>query len=107
MKRFIFVCINQNIDTGEIDDLIVTNNQDCENVLATVANTVIIFTNRHPKSFILIHGSNPTRTRLYQMAINKYFEELTHFFEIKGFSSEKWLPFEKNVNYIAFLITRK
>jgi hypothetical protein len=35
--------------SDEIDDLIVTNNQDREKVLATVAATVIIFTKRRPR----------------------------------------------------------
>jgi hypothetical protein len=93
--------------TGEIDDLIITNNQDREKVLATVANTIIIFTKRYPKAYIYIEGSNTARTRLYQMAISKYFLELSESFDIQGIRNFELLSFEMKVNYSAFLIRRK
>ena len=95
------------LNSGEIDDLVVTNNQDREKVLATVANTVIAFTKRRPKAHIFIRGSTQPRTRLYQMAISKYFDELSKNFEIQGKFKRTWLPFEKNINFDAFLIIRK
>jgi hypothetical protein len=93
--------------SGEIDDVVVTNNQDREKVLATVANTVIVFTTHHPKVRILMIGSTRPRTRLYQIAINKYFDELSELFEVKGYLNATWLPFEKGINFNAFLINRK
>lgn len=98
---------DKNIHSDEIDDVVVSNNQDRDKVLATVASTVVVFTKRRPKAKIFISGSNEIRTRLYQMAINKYFEELSKSFNIQGFFNEKWLPFEKNIKYEAFLISRK
>jgi hypothetical protein len=95
------------LNSGEIDDLVVTNNQDREKVLATVANTVIIFTKRRPKAHIYIRGSTRPRTRLYQMAISKYLDELSENFDIKGQFKEIWLPFNKTTNFDAFLIIRK
>lgn len=94
-------------NSNKIDDLVVTDNQDREKVLATVANSVLIFTKRRPKSNILVIGSTPPRTRLYQMAISKYFDELSKIFEIKGYLFGYWLPFDENLNFVAFLITRK
>ena len=96
-----------NIDSIEIDDVVVTDNQDREKVLATVASTVFIFTKRYPKAKIIMRGRNTARTRLYRMAINKYFDELSEHFDIKGNFNKQWLPFEKNVDYVAFLISRK
>lgn len=98
---------DKNIDSGDIDDQVITDNQDRDTVLATVANTVVLFSKYHPKAQIFITGSNPARTRLYQMAISKYFDELSKTFVIKGFINNNLLPFEKNVSYIAFLISRK
>ena len=94
-------------NTGGIDDLVVTDNQDREKVLATVAQTVIVFTNCYPKANVFFRGSTNARTRLYQMAITKYFEELSENFDILGLTDYGWLPFEKNTTYIAFLINRK
>ncbi len=98
---------DKDINSGQIDDFVVTNNQDREKVLATVANTVITFTQRHPKAYVYIEGSNAVRTRLYQMAISKYFSELSETFDIKGVYERKLLPFKTNINYSAFLIIRK
>ncbi len=95
------------IISKEIDDTVITDNQDREKVLATVVNTIFIFTKRYPTAKILILGSNAARTRLYRIAISKYFDELSEIFDIRGNLNKKWLPFEKNIGYNAFLITRK
>jgi hypothetical protein len=93
--------------SNRIDDRVVSNNKDRDKVLATVASTVIIFTNRYPNASIFFRGSNDVRTRLYQIAIGKYFDELSENFDIQGYLDKYWLPYEKNVNYSAFLISRK
>ncbi len=98
---------DKKMNSEEIDDLVVTNNQDLEKVLATVVNTVVIFTKRRPKAHIFIVGSTPARIRLYQMVISKYIDELSELFDIKGFTPSKLLSYQKNINYLAFLITRK
>jgi len=54
-----------NEQTRRIDDKIKSNNSDREKVLATVAATVIQFTDDHPEAIIYIEGSTPARTRLY------------------------------------------
>ena len=95
------------IDSDDIDDRVVTDNKDSEKVLATVANTVITFTKRHPNAHVFIAGSNTARIRLYRMAISKYFDELSEIFVIQGYFKGKWLPFEKNIDYRAFLINLK
>ncbi len=97
-----------NKESGDLDDHIISNNQDRDKVLATVAHTVVLFTKRRPKAQIFFEGSNKARTRLYQMAINKYFDELSKTFIFEGFIEDYgWLPYDKNTKYDAFLITRK
>jgi hypothetical protein len=95
------------LNSDNIDDSIITDNQDRDKVLATVANTLIAFTKRHPKAQIYIEGSNDVRTRLYQMAISKYFDELSDTFDIKGIIENRLVPFDKKINYSSFLICRK
>ena len=95
------------LNSNDFDDTIITDNQDREKVLATVVNTVIIFSNRHPEAQIYFEGSNDARIRLYNMVISKYFGELSEIFEIKGVSDRKLLPFDKNINFSSFLIRRK
>ena len=96
-----------NSESKEINDTIITDNKDSEKVLATVANTVYIFTKYYPKAKIYFEGSSDARIRLYQIAINKYFDDFSETFDIEGYTSKQWFSFEKNVNYEAFLITRE
>jgi hypothetical protein len=95
-------------ERGMLDDLAKSSNQDTEKVLATVASTVIDFTNRYPDKTIFLVGSTVSRTRRYQMGINKYWDEIKPLFEVYGLiGSEGFYPFESGVNYFAFLVIRK
>ena len=49
----------------------ISNNGDAEKILATVVAAVYAFYDQYPTVWILLTGSTASRTRLYQMAINK------------------------------------
>ena len=93
--------------TGEISDTIVSDNGDDEKVLLTVANIIFIFTSIYFGAAVLVKGSTASRTRRYQMGINKYWEQIEPIFEVFGLREDKWEPFRKGVNYDAFLGRRK
>ena len=93
--------------TGEIDDKVVSNNGDSEKVLATVVSAVFAFLDQHPDAWIFASGSTAARTRLYQMGIAKYYDEIKDDLEIYGQVADEWQPFEKNKDYLAFLARRK
>ena len=61
-------------ESGEIDDMAITDNGDSEKVLATVVAAVYAFCDLFPKAWIYATGSTAARTRLYRMGINKYFD---------------------------------
>jgi len=94
-------------ERGDVDDKIATNNADRQKVLATVADTVIDFTKQHPAAFVFAQGSTASRTRLYQMGIAAFWQEIGPVFEVAAYYKGEWLPFEKGKNYEAFLIKRK
>lgn len=96
-----------NADFGEIDDLSVSNNQDTQKVLVTVARTVVDFMQQHPKSIVLARGSTPARTRLYQMGISQFWTEIENTFEVKGFKDGGWQPYIRGKNFDAFFIVKK
>ena len=97
-----------NVETGEIDDKVVTDNNDSKKVLSTVASTVYTFTEEYSDAIVYARGSNAVRTRLYRMGISNNLEELTQEFDVYGFSSNiGWTVFEKNKDYSAFYIIRK
>jgi hypothetical protein len=98
---------NKHPETGQIDDLTISNNGDSERVLATVVATVYAFTDKYPDFWIHATGSTKARTRLYRMGITKYLEEAKTDFDIYGQILNEWEPFVKGTNYEAFVVKRK
>ncbi len=98
---------DKNIQTGKIDDLIISNNNDSDKVLATVVTTLYAFFDKHPNAMVYATGSTKARTRLYQMGIAKYFEEAKEDFEIYGERNNNWEIFEIGTNYNAFIVKPK
>ncbi len=93
--------------TGEIDDSVVSNNNDSDKVLATVVATVYAFTDKQPDAWVYATGSTKSRTRLYRMGITKYLKEIEEDFDLYGQKEGEWENFEKGVEYEAFLAQRK
>jgi hypothetical protein len=94
-------------ENGKIDDRSVSDNGDRDKVLATVVKIVTDYTAQFPDRWIHIKGSTESRTRLYRMAIGINLEELSIKFDIFGLVGKKWIPFAKDLNVRAFLITIK
>lgn len=94
--------------TGQIDDEVVTNNGDSEKVLATVASTLYTFTDKFPDAMVFATGSTKARTRLYRIGISNNLEEILEDYEVFGLVGERdWQPFQKQVDFEAFLVKRK
>ena len=87
----------------EFDDQVVSDNGDRTLVLATIAQAVLLFISAHPGAQIYAEGSTASRTRLYQMGINKYFSEVDGFLKIFGETEESWEPYQKGKIYKALL----
>ncbi len=96
-----------NTETGMIDDLSKSNNNDRDKILATVASTVLVFTEYFPDIMVYAQGSTPARTRLYQMGIASNWEVINPLLYVYGFTDGNWQLFEKDTNYEAFLVMRK
>jgi hypothetical protein len=99
---------DQNPISGGIDDNTVTNNQDRDIVLATVANTIVEFCYYYGNHYIYAKGSTASRTRLYQMSIAGLWKEISEDFEVYGLKDEDWSEFKPNgINYDTFLFKCK
>ncbi|SFD10609.1 hypothetical protein SAMN05518672_101502 [Chitinophaga sp. CF118] len=92
---------------GKVDDSIISNNQDREKILATVASTILMYTEKYGKLPIVAKGSSPAKTRLYQMGINANRTEVENLFSVFGLLNKNWVKFESGQNYEAFLVIRK
>jgi len=94
--------------SGYIDDLSITNNNDSQKVLATVARTLYVFTEQYPDAIVFATGSTVARTRLYRMGITNNLAAIEQDFDIFGLTTdEEWEPFRKNVMYHGFSVRRK
>lgn len=93
--------------TGQISDVVITNNGDSQVVLATVASTVYAFTDKNPDAWIYARGSNNARTRLYRIGITNNLLEITKTFKVYGLKDDPWHTFRKDIDYKAFLIKIK
>ncbi|MBL0309119.1 MAG: hypothetical protein IPP77_05420 [Bacteroidetes bacterium] len=93
--------------TGEIDDTVISNNNDSEKVLVTVIATLYAFTQKYPDVYVLATSSTKSRTRLYRMGIAKYLEEVKKDYEVYGLRNAEWEPFSRNTEYEGFIAKRK
>jgi len=93
--------------TREIDDMVVSNNNDTEKVLATIVAAVFAFTAKYPNALIYAVGSTNSRTRLYRMGITKYLSEVQHYFVVYGELTHGFVLFEQGKDYRGFLVKRK
>lgn len=79
--------------TGFVSDLTVTNNNDSQKVLATVAATLYAFTEAYPDATVIATGSTEARTRLYRMGIVNNLETIEQDFEVLGLTAANaWEP---------------
>ena len=90
-------------ETGAIDDSVITNNGDSQKVLATVASTLLHFTDKSPPSTVIAVGRTKSRTRLYRMGIYNNLEMIQEHFEVFGRKDNRWQPFDKILNMKLFL----
>jgi hypothetical protein len=67
----------------------------------------MVFSENHPKKWVFAQGSSPARTRLYQMGISKYLDEVSTQFEVFGLNGEEFELFRKGVNYQAYIAKRR
>jgi hypothetical protein len=93
-------------DDHDFDDLVVTDNGDMEMVLSTVIKITGKFLYMNPGVSVYLTGSTASRTRLYRLIISNNYEIIRREYNVWGYWHGGWCPFEKNVNYEAFLVSK-
>lgn len=96
-----------NPETAEVDYFSVSDDGDRNTVLATISDIIESFFDLYPSNTIYFKGTSKSRTRLYQIAINHYYDELSARFHILGELDDKMTRFKRNTNYKSFLILKK
>ncbi|MBO9616085.1 MAG: hypothetical protein J7619_25550 [Dyadobacter sp.] len=92
-------------DSG-FDDLAITDNGDMEIVLSTVVRIAVEFLSENPGVIIHLTGSTPARTRLYRIIISNRYDAIRNGYSVWGYLNGGFHPFQKNINYEAFLISK-
>ena len=95
-----------------LDGTEVSDNGDRDKILGTIALTVFSFTDKYPDKKVYLTGSNKIRTRLYQMAINHAYGELSERFIILGDTSDDpdtyhLQKFVSGINYTGFVVEKR
>jgi len=92
---------------GSLADDVTTNNRDLNQVLATVIQTMLAFSDQYPDKLIYFQGSDDRRTRLYRILIARELDEAQRLFNIYGkLNDEQYEPFIKGQQYVGFLFQR-
>ncbi len=113
IPSFVYDCYNLGFgdadEYGEIsNDMIITNNKDTEKVLVSVAQIAIMFTEQFPDAFILVEANTESKMRLYQMKINKYWDEIYMIFELYGsIDGLEFIPYEPGNKCLLIVGRRK
>jgi hypothetical protein len=94
-------------EKGDINDTVISNNQDSQKVLATVALAVFKFYEKHPAAFVFVTGSTKSRTRLYRMGISNNLTEIGKDFDVYGLIGETWEGFTMGHDYEGFMVKKK
>lgn len=90
-----------------------SKNGDMDTVLETAAQIALIYSNKFPERKIFLRGSDPLRSRKYQIGINAHLRPLSDAFEIEGvmINEENEItlvePIQQGKNYQGFIFTRK
>jgi hypothetical protein len=93
-------------ETGDLNDLIVSNNGDMYKILATVTQIVITFFSSYPDRQVYFTGSSQARTRLYRAILNREIESWSTMFAVKGVVKGEPIPFQSSIEFDGFLISR-
>lgn len=94
------------LDSGEVSDTAVSDNQDMEQVLATVIQIILHFLRDKPTTSIVFKGSTLSRTRLYRAVIGKHLTEITKLCTVQGIIADNQVEvFQANQNYTAFVVS--
>lgn len=104
-------CYSITLGDLQIDGSIDVNERggsyNAEFVLSTVAKVIAFFLSDFPGAEVIIEGSTPARTRLYQIAISREMDDLGRYFDVYGVDGDTVEIFRKGRMYRSFAITVK
>ena len=95
------------LEDGKLDFETRSNNGDRDTILATIIQTLQQFLQQYQEASVGFSGSSPSRTRTYQILINREWIDISKKFVVKGYDSNGLEEFLSNKNYEGFVISLK
>jgi hypothetical protein len=73
---------------GEVDDLVVSNNQDIVKIMQTVVKAIYLFFEVYPQRIVVFKPVDEKRKKLYNFILKKHINKIEPYFQITGFINE-------------------
>jgi hypothetical protein len=114
-KLIIFTYLGKNfwnlafgdMNKGDIDDSVISNNHDIVKIFSTIAKVVYEFSDTFPNQHIRIKPVGEKRRRLYNHIFRRNFEAISITFDIFGINKRKKELYSPNKSYEYFELKRK
>jgi hypothetical protein len=95
------------LQNGEVNDMVLTNNHDAAKVLGTVARIIYSFFEQYPNETVVIKPVDEKRKRLYNLIFQRHFKEINEDFEIIGVVGYIVESYSISQNYDFFIVKLK
>ncbi|WP_298708761.1 hypothetical protein [Chitinophaga sp.] len=94
-------------ESAHLNDMVRSNNNDRDKVLASVARIISIFLGKFPNAYVEVAGSTSSRTRLYQMKLLARLQQINEQYMLQGYTNGHWENFQTGRKYTTLSITTK
>ncbi len=92
---------------NDIDDQVMTNNQDVVKVIGTVAKVTYQFFDDYPDAVLVIEPVDEKRKKLYNIVFQRHFETIQQDFKIEGFIKKRKQNYSPQRTYEKFELSLK
>jgi hypothetical protein len=92
---------------NDIDDEVMTNNQDVVKVIGTVAKVTYDFFEKYPKAVLVINPVDEKRKKLYNIIFQRHFKTIKNDFKIIGFIGNRKRIYSTKNFYDKFELSLK
>ena len=91
----------------DVDDKVMSNNQDVVRVIGTVAKVTYKFFENYPDAVLIIDPVDEKRKKLYNIVFQRHFETIKKDFKIVGILGEKSSNYSPKKRYDSFELSLK
>jgi hypothetical protein len=97
------------LNEGEIDDAVISNNNDIVKVIGTIAKILYDFSDKYPLRRIEINPVDEKRKRLYHHIFRRNYDIIKLDFNVNGIFKNSAIEeiYSPEINYDIFRLTRK